>query len=74
MYVIEVNLTVSSSCVLDVDCNSHICNNVYALTDSIMLTAVGSCLRVRNGARVVSLAVGTFVLEHENCFYVPSSM
>ena len=65
IYVIEVNLSTSSSWVLDTGCGSHICINVQGL-------------RVGNVARVTALAVGVydltlpsgFVFQLKNCYYV----
>ena len=80
IYVIEVNLSTSSSWVLDTGCGSHICVNVQELEKSRSLTKGEVDLRVGNGARVAALAVGTYVLtlptglvlELDNCYYVPS--
>ena len=80
IYVIEVNLSISTSWVLDTGCASHICLNVQELQRSRTLAKGEVDLRVGNGARVAALAVGTYylslpsglVLELENCFYVPA--
>ena len=55
IYVIEVNLSISSSWVLDTGCASHICTNVQALTNSRALTKGEVDLRVGNRARVAVL-------------------
>lgn len=80
IYVIEVNLSTSTSWVLDTGCGSHICINVQELQRSRTLAKGEIDLRVGNGARVAALAVGTYhlslpsglILELENCFYVPA--
>ena len=80
MYVIEVNLSTSTSWVLDTGCGSHICINVQELQRSRTLAKGEVDLRVGNGAKVAALAVGTYllslptglILELENCFYVPA--
>jgi len=80
IYVIEVNLSTSTSWVLDTGCASHICLNVQEMQRSRTLAKGEVDLRVGNGARVAALAVGTYylslpsglVLELENCFYVPA--
>ena len=80
IYVIEVNLSTSTSWVLDTGCGSHICINVQELQGSRTLAKGEVDLRVGNGAKVAALAVGTYrlslptglVLELDNCFYVPA--
>ena len=80
IYVIEINLSTSTSWVLDTGCGSHICTNVQGLKKSRQLKKGEVDLRVGNGARVVALAVGTYqlvlpnglLLELNNCFYVPA--
>ena len=80
IYVIEVNLSTSTSWVLDTGCGSHICVNVQELKRSRSLAKGEVDLRVGNGAKVAALAVGTYilnlptglVLELDNCYYVPS--
>ncbi|KAL0439194.1 UNVERIFIED_CONTAM: Retrovirus-related Pol polyprotein from transposon TNT 1-94 [Sesamum latifolium] len=79
IYVIEINITSFSSWVLDTGCVSHICSNVQGLRRTRELEKGEVDLRVGNGARVVALAVGTYVLslpsgltlELNNC-YIPS--
>ena len=80
IYVIEVNLSTSTSWVLDTGCGSHICMNVQELQGSRTLAKGEVDLRVGNGAKVAAIAVGTYhlslptglILELENCFYVPA--
>ena len=80
IYVIEVNLSISTSWVLDTGCASHICTDVQALRNSRALTKGEVDLRVGNGARVAAVAVGTYclslpsglVLELVDCCYVPA--
>ena len=80
MYVIHCNLANSTSWVLDTGCGSHLCSNSQGLRRSRKLDKGEMDLRVGNGARIAALAVGSyfislpsgFVLELENCYYVPS--
>ena len=80
IYIIEVNLSTSTSWVLDTGCGSHICINVQELQRSKTLTKGEIDLRAGNGAKVAALAVGTYylslpsglVLELRNCLYVPA--
>ncbi|KAK8690315.1 hypothetical protein V6N13_089009 [Hibiscus sabdariffa] len=80
IYVIDVNMSTSSSWVLDTSCGSHICTSVQGLHMRRNLTKGDMDLRVGNGARVAALAVGTYalslpsglVLNLENCYFVPS--
>ena len=80
IYIIEVNLSISASWVLDTGCASHICTNVQALRNSRASTKGEMDLRVGNGARVAAIAVGTYhlslpsgiVLELDDCCYVPA--
>ena len=80
IYVIDVNLSTSSSWVLDTDCGSHICTSVQGLQKRRNLAKGDVDLRVGNGARVAALAIGTYVLSlpsgldlHlEDCYFVPS--
>ncbi|KAK9034771.1 hypothetical protein V6N11_076828 [Hibiscus sabdariffa] len=62
IYVIDVNMSTSPSWVLDIGCGSHICTSVQGLHMRRTLAKGDIDLRVRNGARVVALAVGTYVL------------
>ncbi|KAK8980543.1 hypothetical protein V6N11_074154 [Hibiscus sabdariffa] len=63
IYVIDVNLSTSSSWVLDTGCGSHICTSVQGLHMRRNLAKGDVDLRVGNGARVAALAVGTYVLS-----------
>ncbi|KAK8593532.1 hypothetical protein V6N12_045612 [Hibiscus sabdariffa] len=80
IYVIDVNMSISSSWVLDTGCGSHICTSVQGLHMRRNLAKGDVDLRVGNGARVAALAVGTYVLSLpsglilnlENCYFVPS--
>ncbi|KAK8680799.1 hypothetical protein V6N13_109737 [Hibiscus sabdariffa] len=80
IYVIDVNMSTSSSWVLDTGCGSHICTSVQGLRMRRNLAKGDVDLRVGNGARVAALAVGTYVLSLpsglvlnlENCYFVPS--
>ncbi|KAK8694752.1 hypothetical protein V6N13_072297 [Hibiscus sabdariffa] len=62
IYVIDVNMSTSSSWVLDTGCGSHICTSVQGLHTRRTLAKGDVDLRVGNGARVAALAVGTYVL------------
>ena len=80
IYVIEVNLSTSPSWVLDTGCGSHICVNVQGLRSSRSLAKGEVDLRVGDGARVTTLAVGVYdltlpsglVFQLKNCYYVPT--
>ncbi|KAG8638143.1 hypothetical protein MANES_15G192930v8 [Manihot esculenta] len=80
VYVIDINLSISTSWVLDTGYGSHICINVQGLKRSRKLKKGKVDLRVGNGARVAALAVGTYelvlsnglLLILNNCFYVPT--
>ncbi|KAL4283555.1 hypothetical protein GQ457_16G031700 [Hibiscus cannabinus] len=63
IYVIDVHMSTSSSWVLDTGCGSHICTSVQGLHMRRTLAKGDVDLRVGNGARVASLAVGTYVLS-----------
>ncbi|KAK8995295.1 hypothetical protein V6N11_069734 [Hibiscus sabdariffa] len=63
IYVIDVNMSTSSSWVLDTSCGSHICTSVRGLHMRRNLAKGDVDLRVGNGARVAALAVGTYVLS-----------
>ncbi|KAK8975005.1 hypothetical protein V6N11_000282 [Hibiscus sabdariffa] len=56
IYVIDVNMSTSSSWVLDIDCGSHICTSVQGLHTRRNLAKGDVDLRVGNGARVAALA------------------
>ncbi|KAK8600793.1 hypothetical protein V6N12_050641 [Hibiscus sabdariffa] len=57
IYVIDVNLSTTSSWVLDTGCGSHICTSVLGLHMRRNLAKGDVDLRVGNGARVAALAV-----------------
>ena len=67
-----------TSWVLDTECGSHICVNVQGLRSSRSLAKGKVDLRVGNGARVATLAVGVYdltlpsvlVFQLKNCYYV----
>ncbi|KAK8593638.1 hypothetical protein V6N12_045714 [Hibiscus sabdariffa] len=63
IYVIDVNMSTSSSWVLDTGCGSHICTSVHGLHMRRNLAKGDVDLQVGNGARVAALAVGTYVLS-----------
>ncbi|KAK8492463.1 hypothetical protein V6N11_034874 [Hibiscus sabdariffa] len=63
IYVIDVNMSTSSSWVLDTGCGSHICTFVQGLHTRRNLAKGDVDLRVGNGARVAALAVGNYVLS-----------
>ncbi|VFQ85570.1 unnamed protein product [Cuscuta campestris] len=76
VYVIEVNMSISSSWVLDTGCGSHICTTMQGLKQSRRLARGEIELRVGNGAPVAALAIGTYslvlpsglMLELNDCF------
>ena len=78
IHVIEINLSIFDSWVLDIGSGSHICTNVQGLKGSRYLARGEVDLRVGNGARVAALVVGTYeltlpsglILNLENCYYV----
>ncbi|WJX77910.1 hypothetical protein P8452_61178 [Trifolium repens] len=80
IFVIEINLSTSTSWVLDTGCGSHICTNVQDLKESRELAKGEVDLRVGNGARVAALAIGTYdlalpsglIIQLKNCYYVPA--
>ncbi|KAL4290252.1 hypothetical protein GQ457_14G014440 [Hibiscus cannabinus] len=57
IYVIDVNMSTSSSWVLDTGCGSHICTYVLGLHTRRNLAKGDVDLRVGNGARVATLAI-----------------
>ncbi|KAG8503385.1 hypothetical protein CXB51_001330 [Gossypium anomalum] len=63
IYVIDINLSTTTSWVLDIGCGSHICTSVQGLQRSRTLARGDVDLRVGNGARVAALAVGTYTLS-----------
>ena len=80
IYVIEVNLSISTSWVLDIGCGSHICSNVQGLRNRRTLTEGEVDLQVGNGARVATLEIGNYslslpsglVILLKNCYFVPA--
>ncbi|KAG8662088.1 hypothetical protein MANES_01G061550v8 [Manihot esculenta] len=64
----NINLSISTSWVLDTEYGSHICTNVHGLKRSRKLKKGDVDLRVGNGARVVALAVRTYELVLPNGF------
>ena len=80
IYMIEINLSVSTSWVLDTGCGSHICSNVQGLRNRIALTKGEVDLRVGNGARVAAIEIGDYsltlpsglIIVLTNCYYVPA--
>ncbi|KAI5404436.1 hypothetical protein KIW84_051561 [Lathyrus oleraceus] len=62
IFVIKINLSTSASWILDTGCGSHICTNVQGLKRSRDLAKDEVDLQVSNGAKVVALAIGTYVL------------
>ncbi|KAG8474765.1 hypothetical protein CXB51_031711 [Gossypium anomalum] len=63
IYVIDINLSTTTSWVLDTGCASHICTSIQGLQRSRTLARGDVDLRVGNGARVAALAVGTYTLS-----------
>ena len=80
IFVIDIHFSTLTTWVLDTACGSHICTNVQGLKDSRKLDRNEVDLRVGNGARVATVAVGTYELVFpsglifilNNCYYVPS--
>ena len=64
MLIIESNRTVSStsSSVLDFDSNTHICTSMQDLIENRRLRQGGMILRISNGAKVATEAIGTYPL------------
>ena len=62
MLVIESNLTVSStfSWVLDSGLSAHICTSMQGLIESRKLREGDMILRIDNGAKVATEAIGTY--------------
>ncbi|KAG8478249.1 hypothetical protein CXB51_028152 [Gossypium anomalum] len=63
IYVIDINLSTTTSWVLDTGCGSHICTSAQGLQRSRTLARGDMDLRVGNRARVAALAVGTYTLS-----------
>ncbi|VFQ98496.1 unnamed protein product [Cuscuta campestris] len=79
VYVIEVNMSISSSWVLDTRCGSHICTTMQGLKQSRRLARGEIELRVGNGAPVAALAIRTYSLVlpsglTKNVFYANAIM
>ena len=80
IFVIEVNLSISTTWVLDTGCGSHICSNVQGLRNRRLLGRNEVDLRVGNGARVAALEIGDYLitlpsglcLDLKNCYFVPA--
>ena len=80
IFVIEINLSISTSWVLDTGCGSHICANVQGLRNRRVLMKGEVDLRVGNGAKVAALEQGDYeltlpsglVILLRNCYYVPA--
>ena len=80
IFVIEVNLSISTSWVLDTGCGSHICSNVQGLRNRRTLARGEVDLRVGNGAKVAALEIGDYsltlpsglVFNLKDCYYVPA--
>ncbi|VFQ80972.1 unnamed protein product [Cuscuta campestris] len=80
IYVSEANMSNFTSWVMDTGCGSHICTSMQNLHEVRHLTEGEVQLKVRNGALVNALAVGTYVLSlpsglllHlNNCLFVPA--
>ncbi|KAK8661417.1 hypothetical protein V6N13_091022 [Hibiscus sabdariffa] len=66
IYVIDVNMSTSSSWVLDIGCGSDICTSVQGLHTRRNLAKGDIDLRVGNGARVAALAFKEFKNEVQN--------
>ncbi|KAG8492837.1 hypothetical protein CXB51_010063 [Gossypium anomalum] len=63
IYVIDINLSTTTSWALDTGCGSHICTSVQGLQRSRTLARGDVDLQVGNGARVAALAMGTYTLS-----------
>ena len=80
LIVIEVNLSISTSWVLDTGCGSHICSNVEGLRNRRTLKEGEVDLRVGNEARVTALEIDDYslslpsglVILLKNCYFVPA--
>ena len=79
MFVIEVNIvSLDNIWLLDTGYGSHICTNMQGLRNSRKLSRGEFDKHVGNGARVATLAIGTYVLtlpsglvlHLDDCFYV----
>ena len=81
IFVIEINtISRNNQWILDTGCGSHICIDMECLRNNRRLNKGELDLRVGNGARVVALVVGTYVLNLpsglllnlDDCYYVPT--
>ncbi|KAH7691834.1 RNA-directed DNA polymerase protein [Dioscorea alata] len=80
IYMIEVNLSIFISWVLDTGCGSHICSNVQRLRNRRRLTEGEVDLKVGNRARVAAIEIGHYpltlpsrlILNLINYYYVPA--
>ncbi|XP_021747646.1 uncharacterized protein LOC110713509 [Chenopodium quinoa] len=80
VFVVEINLTSTSTWVFDTGCGAHIVNNMQGLRESKKLVKGEVTLRVGNGAKVAALAIGSYhlrlpsglILVLNNCYYVPT--
>ena len=63
IYVIEVDLSISTSWILDTACGSHICSTVQGLRNRRTLTEGEVDLKVENRARLAALKIGDFSLD-----------
>ncbi|KAH7670371.1 RNA-directed DNA polymerase protein [Dioscorea alata] len=80
IYMIEINLSISTSWVLNSGCGSHICSNVQGLRNRRLLKKGEVDLRVGNDARVAAVEIGDYsltlpsglVIQLSNVYYVPA--
>ena len=69
IYVITVNIVSPNNIwVCDTNCGSYICVDMQSPRNSRKLTKGESDLWVGNGARVVAVAIGTYVLNFPSVF------
>ena len=83
MFILESNLTISSasSWMLDSGSSAHLCTSMQDLEESRRLRDGDMILRIRNGARVAAVAIGTYPLRLSlgldlvlrDCYYVPAA-
>ncbi|KAK8997996.1 hypothetical protein V6N11_012530 [Hibiscus sabdariffa] len=67
IYVIDVDMSTSTSWVLETGCGSHICTSVQGLHMRRNLAKGDVDLRVRNGARVAALAIWyIYLMRHKS--------
>ena len=80
IFVIEINLSISTTWVLDTGCGSHICSNVQGLRNRRLLGKSEVDLRVGNGARVAAIEIGNYQItlpsglsfDLVDCYFVPA--